>query len=223
MIIVSAGSKGGCTKTTFATNLTVSFQKRDIDVALLDIDPSQNGFTFCQQWRPAAGLPAIPAEALTGNIAQKLKAMDAERDVVIVDCGGMDSAEMNVALSLAHLVYFPIKASGYDILSLTSLNSRIADIKAINPNMQAYVLLGEAETNRNSRNSRNAKDAVAEMCGQLQWASPPIYQAAIYRSLPLEGKGVVEGSNAAAKHNFNGITDTVIGHIQQILNPVGVS
>lgn len=213
MIIASAGKKGGCTKTTFATNFAVSVAQRGASVAVLDNDPSQNASLFFQN-RADSGLePAVYCEHKVGNVGARLQELNEQYDVVVVDCAGVDTGDQTMVLLQAHLAYLPLKASVYDLKSLWELDEKLRDIKVSNKNLKIYAILGEAETNRNSKNNRNARAAIAEQCAVAEQMEEYIYQNVLYRNQAAEGWAITESNSAAGKANFNKLTDAIMQHM----------
>ena len=117
--ILVVNSKGGCGKTTIATNLAVAFANQGVKVSLLDCDKQAS----CSHWAEERGAHAPKvntvasyhsADKLTAQIEQEL---NQHTDVIVMDATGShtDTALFEAALKDSELVLIPMLASSLDI------------------------------------------------------------------------------------------------------------
>jgi len=117
--ILVANSKGGCGKTTIATNLAVAFANQGLKVSLLDCDRQAS----CLHWAEErdALAPKVntvanyhSADKLAKQIAQEI---DQGSDVIIMDVTGRhtEASLFEEALKASDLVLIPMLSSSLDI------------------------------------------------------------------------------------------------------------
>lgn len=117
--IVVLNPKGGCGKTTIATNLACCYAHLGRAVSLMDHDPQASSMHWLGE-RPASlpGINAVPAfrrQPLTSTRAFQLR-LPFETTRVIVDTpAGAPSHEIEKLLALADLVLVPVLPSAIDI------------------------------------------------------------------------------------------------------------
>ena len=119
--VLVANAKGGCGKTTLATNLAAWFVERGKSTALMDFDP-QGSSTNWLKLRPESARPiaGIAAHAKVGGTETRSFRHRLPRDVerVIVDSpAGLSSTDLYHRISDADLILIPILPSPIDIHS----------------------------------------------------------------------------------------------------------
>lgn len=196
-IVLIGGEKGGTGKSTVATNLAVYLVHEGFDVILLDCDPQPSSSRWIA--RRNAG------EYKEVHSAQKLKdvyktAIDLSNryEFVIIDAGGRDSMELRTAMVAADYLYVPIRASQYDLETLTTVNTLVAQARAMNPGLVVRTLLCMAPTNERIREVEDARELMQEF-PDLPLSGCVIRDRKAYRDAALLGCGVMELKNAAAK------------------------
>lgn len=117
--ILVANGKGGCGKTTLATNLAAYFANRGRATALMDCD-SQGSSTFWLKLRPltAAAIAGISAFAQPGHNQTRSFHTRLPRGIerVVVDTpAGLSGTALYHRISEADLIIVPILASPIDI------------------------------------------------------------------------------------------------------------
>lgn len=120
MVILVANSKGGCGKTTIATNLASYYEALGRQVTLLDLDPQHSS----SQWlavRNESSIQGIswPKDTpLTlGRLQEQLQQSG---EVVIIDSpAGLDSHALDHLLRLSQVVLVPVLPSPIDIRATT--------------------------------------------------------------------------------------------------------
>jgi chromosome partitioning protein len=119
-IIVCGNEKGGTGKSTTATNLAVHAAHDGLEVLLVDSDPGQESVSDWSAQRQAhAGLPPITTVRKTGKVAHKeLPRLAPHYDLVIVDTGAVDSAELRGAAMVANLAVVPVSRNEQELWRL---------------------------------------------------------------------------------------------------------
>ncbi len=126
--ILVVNSKGGCGKTTIATNLAVALAARGEDVALADADRQKSSLAWVKR-RPE-GLAAIEALNWTreGAIGERSKHLDA---IVIDGPGGLKSEHARSLIAEASDIVVPVLASAFDWNATLKFLDGISDIKRV--------------------------------------------------------------------------------------------
>ena len=112
-VVVMASPKGGCGKSTCAMLLAGECSSLGIETVLVDCDPTQS----LTLWAEAGVMPegcSLLAGVTEGNIVRRLREVDAEGRLVVVDLPGASSVLLSRAIAMADLVVTPMKASVLD-------------------------------------------------------------------------------------------------------------
>lgn len=127
--ILIASSKGGCGKTTLATNLAAHFAQSGKNTALVELDRQGSSFRWCEL-RPGT-VPGVLAIEGGGrrSFAEKLPA---DTDVVIVDsAAGSRTSDLAEALDFADAVLIPVLPSGIDLAATERFLQELAQAPRI--------------------------------------------------------------------------------------------
>ena len=122
--ILVINSKGGCGKTTVATNLASYFASHDLSTALLDFDP-QGSSTRWLKLRPESkpaiyGSHVADKKNTTGKTRSYLMSVPAETKRVIFDAPARVSAEeLNELILQVDIIVIPVLPSSFDIHAVT--------------------------------------------------------------------------------------------------------
>lgn len=116
--IVILNSKGGCGKTTLATNLAAYYAHQGFKTALLDYDP-QGSATFWLSKRPAnrGKIQAIPAYKYSHSVTRSwFLRVEPNTERVIVDSpAGLEMSGFQQLLDKADAILIPVLPSDIDI------------------------------------------------------------------------------------------------------------
>lgn len=147
MITVTGGIKGGCGKTTLATNLCVMRSRAEQKVLLVDADEQKSAFDWASQ-REALGIETKWATIqLSGKtLHSQLKKMIEDYDDIIIDVGGRDTTSQRSALVIADICLFPFKPKSFDMWTLNSVNNMIQAILPINPKLKVIAVINQADS-----------------------------------------------------------------------------
>ena len=120
LVILVANSKGGCGKTTIATNLACYFEALGRPVCLMDLDPQQSATQWLKMRKSPTiqtlGWPAGEPVSL-GRLQQRL---DQAGNLVIIDSpAGLDPHQLDHLLRLSQVVLVPVLPSPIDIRATT--------------------------------------------------------------------------------------------------------
>jgi len=147
MITVVGGIKGGSGKTTVATNLVIMRGAQGGDVLLVDADDQETASDFTilrnENLNGGAGYTSIKL----GGAAVRTECMrlaDKYGDIFI-DTGGRDTTSQRAALTVADVLLVPFVPRSFDIWTLEKVAALVEEIRAINPELAAYVFLNRAD------------------------------------------------------------------------------
>ena len=127
--ILVVNSKGGCGKTTVATNLAVALAARGEDVALADADRQKSSLSWTKR-RPKSltkiqGLNWSKAETIGDDKAKDL-------DSIVIDGpGGLRSELAKTLIAEASEIVVPVLASAFDWDATIKFLNGISDIKRV--------------------------------------------------------------------------------------------
>jgi len=198
MILLCGGEKGGCGKSTLATNLAVHLATQGADVVLVDTDSQPTSARFIERRNAENAQPEVHCVQRTGDVSAALRDLSKRYQIVIVDAGGRDSKEFRTAAAVANLLLTPIKASQADLETLPKVNELVGLARGFNPELQAYAVLCMAPSNPAIKEVGEAQTLLTEF-DQLKLADTVIRDRKVYRDALLSGLGVVEMDNAKAK------------------------
>lgn len=121
MILSISNPKGGVGKTTIAINLAVSMLPHYKDLHLLDLDLQRSSSLWSGYRAQKSIKPDIPV--LTVNNAREIPGVcgpyaSDPGNLLIVDCGGLDSDHNREAMALSDFVIIPLKPSQVEVYSL---------------------------------------------------------------------------------------------------------
>lgn len=121
--VLVANAKGGCGKTTLATNLASLYAHRGSPVSLLDLDPQQSADTWLNL-RRQSGLSGIESlrlplsgELRRAELAEKLRG--AGPRIIIDSPAGLDARALEPLLEVSQVVLVPVLPSPLDIRAAT--------------------------------------------------------------------------------------------------------
>lgn len=189
MIVVVGGIKGGCGKTTIATNLAV-MRSKEKKVLLIDGDEQGSTSIWANQ-RHAQGLETkwstIP---LSGKaIYHEVLKMKSNYDDVIIDVGGRDTTSLRASLALCDLFIVPFKPRSLDVWTLGDIRLVISEMRHVNPTFKAFALINQAD----SKGSDNDEAiSVLDEYEEIKCLSLTIGQRKSFANAAGDGLSVIE-------------------------------
>lgn len=145
-VLVVAGTKGGCGKSTLATNLLVAFsQKEGIEAVGIDVDP-QETFSIWARLRAKQEVPEVEVRRWTEPTLHKELQADS---IYVVDVGARDSQLLRSAIVASAVfqgaVVIPVIPSGADLWALEDTLELIKKAREAYDqlNFRAFILLNQ--------------------------------------------------------------------------------
>jgi len=146
--ILVVNPKGGCGKTTIATNLATYYAVWGMSTALVDLDPQQSSMEWLRV-RPKDENPIQGFNGLKGKIYP-----DADTERVIYDCPARtDSKKVARLIELVDVVIIPVMPSAIDMRVAASF---VADIVGKVKESNSKAIMGVV-ANRTQKNYHSYK------------------------------------------------------------------
>ncbi len=122
--ILVINSKGGCGKTTLATNLASYFATQDLSTALLDFDPQGSSIRWLSQraksGKPIYGVHVASRKNNTGLTRSFQMRVPPETERMIIDApAGITGNELRDLIRLVDTIIVPVLPSSIDIHAVT--------------------------------------------------------------------------------------------------------
>ena len=176
--VLVANIKGGCGKTTLATNLAVAFAVAGRATALADADRQKSSLQWCQT-RPE-GVPAVMGLNWTKRQGEVPKGIDR---LVIDAPAAMTPAQSEALIELADVVLVPVLPSVFDERATRRFLERIEEIKAIRKQRKGLALVAN-RVRAHTRSAERLDDFLREIGHE---AAGRIADRAIYGELAVQG------------------------------------
>jgi len=206
MIVLLGSQKGGCGKSTLATNLAAALA-HSADVVLLDAD-SQGTSAQWSQDREDTDLPKVTCVQKYGNVTKTIKDLAGKYDHVVIDAGARDSQELRTALLAADLVLCPFRPSQADVDTASQLVDVTTAAKDFNKGLQVSAVLALCPTNPVVKETQEARAYLRDIDG-LKVLNCHIYDRKVYRDALSTGRGVVESKNKKAAAEIRNLVKVI--------------
>jgi chromosome partitioning protein len=173
--------KGGSGKTTLAVHMAVCATRREINTALIDIDPQASAYKWNESRPDERKLEATKADA--GQIPAFLKQAKAGGiDLVIIDTAPHSDQAAAIAAQLADFVLIPCRPARFDLDAIAS-TVQIAKVTKT----PAAVVINAAPRGKLAEEAR----AALEQQG-ITVIEPVLHHRAAYSHAVIDGRSVHE-------------------------------
>ena len=206
MIVLIGSQKGGCGKSTIATNLAAQAASNGCDVVLIDSDVQCTSATWAAD-REETKHPIVPCVQKVGNITATARELNNKYELVIIDAAGRDSQELRTGLLAADVVITPFKPSQADLDTIFQLSDVVTKAKDFNENLKHYALITMSPTHPANTEITDAKEYLSEHATVLDCL---VYDRKAYRDALSMGLGVMEHTDKKAKTEINELYEAVI-------------
>lgn len=210
MITIVGCNKGGASKTTTATNLSVGLAKRGKDVCLVDADPQRSAAKWHAEREENSNLPTITLVEKLGSIASTLRGLNEKYEHVIVDVAGRNSRELITGGMVADLIIAPHQNSQFDLDTLEELQDQLVNWRDHNPELQVRIYHAMASTNASVKEKERAEFlAYLAEFPDFQVLQSVGFSRKVYKDAACEGLSVLETGNAIAAAEINALMQEV--------------
>lgn len=192
MIIMMGNQKGGCGKTTIATNMAAVLAGKDKDVILFDADRQGSAYGWVSdrnKYHPDK--PRVHTSMGYDTISDAVVDLSRRYDVVIIDVPGRESNECRSGLTVTDILMIPVKPSQVDLLTLPTMQQMVIQSRFVNPKLKAFAFLNIAPTHAKNQEIRQSRDVMAEYT-HLSTLKAMIHDRKCFRDAFSEGLGVTE-------------------------------
>lgn len=192
MIILIGNQKGGCGKTTTATNMAAALAQKGKDVILFDADRQASSSDWIAERKCShPDSPKIHICMGYDDISDSLIDLSKRYEIVIVDAAGRDSNELRSGLSVVDILLIPVKPSQVDLLTLPKMQELVKRSRFINDKLKAYAFLNIAPTHAKNQEIDQSRQVI-ESCLGINMLNTIVHDRKCYRDAFSDGLGVVE-------------------------------
>ncbi len=206
MIIVVGNQKGGCGKTTIATNLAATLAGKGKDVVLFDADRQESVSNWVAERNEyQQDAPKVNTSMGYGNVSPALQDLNKRYEIVIVDVAGRDSNEFRTAARVADILLVPVKPSDVDVKVLPSFSQIVTQAQFVNDALKVFAFINIAPTHAQNQETGQVKEVIQSV---TDWTllNTVIYDRKVFRDSFSKGLGVTEfGGDVSAKNEIESL------------------
>lgn len=188
--ILVVNSKGGCGKTTIATNLATAYAAGGFNVALADADTQKSSLDWGR--RRDKSRAAIQVLDWTKKVSKVPKGVDR---LVIDAPAGLSVDRFKTLLRMADAVLLPVLPSAFDKAATKLFIQRIEAVKSIRKNRKPVGVIANAVRLRSR--AHNALMVFLSEIGHSPVAQ--IRYRALYPDVAENGLGVFDATNKSSR------------------------
>lgn len=197
--------KGGAGRSTIATNLAGMLAAEGRKVALVDCDMPQGtsaSWAAIRRGDDLVGDMTIATAANHSELVERVQALDAGHDYLVLDCPPRIAEMTRAALILSRLCLIPLGASAAELWATGDLLATIDEAKAVKPDVDARILW-----TRFRESTKSAQQLSAAAKGELglkELSSRLGYRVAFPEAL-ARGLTVIEWGERTARLEFQAV------------------
>ncbi|MBL26996.1 MAG: chromosome partitioning protein ParA [Rhodospirillaceae bacterium] len=188
--ILVANSKGGCGKTTVATNLAAAFAAGGLATALADADRQKSSLDWVK--RRSDALPSIAPLDWTKEIDSAPKGT---MRLIIDAPAALKRTQVKDLLAMADVVVLPLQPSAFDEAATRRFLKTLDDLKPIRKNRKPVAGVGNRVRLRTRAATR--LDSFLETLGHAVVAR--VRESAVYSEAAFRGQGLFDLSGKRAE------------------------
>jgi len=213
MIISITNLKGGCGKTTLATNLAVGMAHAGKKVCLIDTDLGQ---ASSLEWAGIRGETQPHIQVMGKKLSQittDANELAKTFDIVLIDGAPQLEELADRTILASDIIIVPTKPSLQDLRSTEEFLKRFRKVKdlkqASGMDVKAFMVMNEANTNTNI--FKDIKETIEQLDETLIGI---INDRTAYRDAFAYGLGVVEYEDRKAKEEMKKLTAEILSRLQ---------
>ena len=181
--VLVANAKGGCGKTTIATNLASAFANAGLETALADSDRQRS----CLAWLKKRPETAAPIQTLDWRKTIDKPPRDVER--LVIDSGAsLKSGRVRQILRQADVLVMPVLPSFFDEVATRRFLRSVDAIKPIKKGKKPVVVIG----NRVRAGTHAERELREFLAGLGHDVVTPLSARSIYQQVARQGLGVFD-------------------------------
>jgi chromosome partitioning protein len=206
MIILVGSQKGGCGKSTLATNIAAALAVNKKDVMLVDADRQGSSSKWFFDRSENKDLPLVHSVQKLDDVRATILDLDKRYGFVIIDAAGRDSIELRTSMIVADLFIMPVRPSQFDLDTVPRMQEIYTDAKPLNPDLKFFSIITMGPTNPVINEAKDAQEFFKNY-SEITLLKTIIRERKVYRdAIKGVGMGVVEMNNAKATKE---ITDLI--------------
>ena len=195
MIILIGNQKGGCGKTTIATNMAAVLAGQGKDVILFDADRQESSSGWmAERSKYQSNKPTVYSGMGYDDISKAITDASKRYEVVIVDAAGRDSNESRSGAVVADILLIPVKPSQIDLMVLPNMQELIKRSRFINDKLKAFAFVNIAPTHSKNQEIEQSKEVIRG-CPEITLLNTVIHDRKCFRDAFSDGLGVTELSS----------------------------
>ncbi len=195
MIYLFGAEKGGCGKSTLATNFAGMLLDEGKDVLLVDADKQPSSAKWVERRNENKNLSDMVCVRLMGKgIVKQVKELAKRYENIVIDAGGRDSVELRAAMAVCNRLYIPMIPSQFDAETLPDMSDLIERTEAFNPEIQATVVISKASPNPVVKESQELIEVLSDF-ENIGLAETVIRDRKVFRDAIKTGEIVLEYKN----------------------------
>ncbi|WP_417513917.1 division plane positioning ATPase MipZ [Minwuia sp.] len=181
--VLIANAKGGCGKTTLATNLASAFANAGLKTALAEGDRQRSSLQWLKR-RPddVAQIEGLDWRDGPGKVPKKVQRL------VIDAPAGVTSKRMHALLECADLVVMPVLPSVFDEVATRRFLKKVDDLKPVRKGLKPVAIVA----NRVRPNTRAAKELHVFLQALGHDVATRFTERAIYPDVARQGLGIFD-------------------------------
>lgn len=210
MIILIGSQKGGCGKSTLATNIAAALAVNGKDVMLVDADKQGSSSNWFLDRSENKKLPPVHSVQKYDDVRASVLDLAKRYEYVIIDAAGRDSIELRTAMMIANIIVMPVRPSQFDLDTVPRMQEIFNDAKLLNPALQFKAVITMGSPNPIIHEAQEAQ-VFFESYPNIKLLKTIIRERKVYRdAISGVGLGVVEMDNLKAKAEINGLLSEVL-------------
>jgi len=203
--------KGGVGKSTLAENLAVAFSYDKKKIKIIDCDARQR---TCSKWVARRNeyhpkRPSISCSIEVDNLKNTVIENSQIYDILIIDVQGSDSKNLRMALLLSDIIYLPFLPSQNDLETIEEIAELLEETQMQNSSRKTLFILNNCSYHYLDKAGTDANDFLDEYRKLITPSKVTIYNRKIYKSMAMEGLGVIEGEDIKAKKEITDLKNEV--------------
>lgn len=192
MILLIGGEKGGTGKTTIATNIAAMMVNNRRNVLIVDTDRQESASSWCAERQDNRSVTRVPCVQKFGKgLTREIEELSKHYEDIIIDAGGRTNDELRMAMCVADKMYVPLKATQFDIWTISNMDKLVNEMKIVNPELGVFTVINMASTHPSVLAYKKVFK-ILEDFPNLNVLTKPIHERIAYIKAAQKGLGVHE-------------------------------